>query len=64
GTASGQSFDIRNNTFFLKQGVGLIAQDQVPDANDAELQGLSGGQVSGVPIVPDGPPPNPAWFLR
>ena len=66
GTASGQSFDLRDNTFFLKEGVGLIAQDQVPDASDAELQGLSGGQVAGVAIVPDGPPPPPirAWFLN
>ncbi len=50
---SGQTFEITNNTFFLKQGVGLIAQDQEPDMNDAEIQAIDEGQVAGVPITPN-----------
>lgn len=44
-------FDVRDNTFFLKEGVGLIGQDQEPDPSDAQIQGIDEGTVSGVAVV-------------
>jgi hypothetical protein len=48
-------FSVYGSTFFLKEGVGMIAQDQTPDTNDAQLQGIDSGTVyvsgSPVPIV-------------
>lgn len=48
-----QTFALRDNTFFLKEGVGMIAQDQEPDQSDAEIQAIDSGQVGGVAIVAD-----------
>lgn len=47
----GQDFVFENSTFFLKKGVGMVAQDQQPDPNDAQLQGIQSGKVAGVNIV-------------
>lgn len=47
--------EIMGSTFFLKKNIGMVVQDQVPDANDAELQGINEGKVSGVDIVADMP---------
>ncbi len=52
-SAFGQNFSFENSTFFLKQGVGMVAQDQQPDPNDAQLQGIQSGQVNAVTIVPN-----------
>lgn len=52
-------FTIKANTFFLKKDIGMIVQDQKPDVNDAELQGIDSGQVNGVTIVADQPLPTP-----
>ncbi|GAB4310537.1 MAG: hypothetical protein Kow0059_00010 [Candidatus Sumerlaeia bacterium] len=49
--------NIRGNTFWLKQGVGMVKQDQQPDANDAETHSIQSGNVGGTPITADGPPP-------
>jgi hypothetical protein len=46
-------YPFRASTFFLKKGKGMVVQDQKPDVNDAELQGIDDGQVSGVKIQPD-----------
>ncbi|MCA9448523.1 MAG: hypothetical protein KC931_15480 [Candidatus Omnitrophica bacterium] len=48
---SGEFFEITNSTFFLKEGVGMIAQDQDPDPNDAQVQAIDMGQVGGVGIA-------------
>jgi len=48
----GYSFPFENSTFFLKKGVGMVAQDQEPDQNDAQIQGIQSGQVGGVAITP------------
>ena len=50
------TFNFQNNTFILKEGVGMVVQDQEPDANDAEIQAIDAGQVGGVAIEPDIPP--------
>ncbi len=52
GFSTPYSFEIKNNTFFLKKGVGMIAQDQSPDDNDAKIQGIDEGSVivDGTPI--------------
>ncbi|MCX6999433.1 MAG: hypothetical protein NT106_03925 [Candidatus Sumerlaeota bacterium] len=47
------NYPFRASTFFLKKGAGMIVQDQKPDPNDAELQGIDDGQVGGVKIQPD-----------
>ena len=39
------TYELKNNTFFMKKGVGLVAQDQQPDDNDAEIQGIDEGTV-------------------
>ncbi len=51
GSAFGRTFSFENSTFFLKKGVGMVAQDQQPDDNDAQLQGIQSGKVAGVNIV-------------
>jgi hypothetical protein len=48
--------DFFNNTFFLKKSVGMVVQNQKPDANDAEKHAVDSGAVGGTPIVPDIPP--------
>ncbi|MCB9768644.1 MAG: hypothetical protein H6752_10650 [Candidatus Omnitrophica bacterium] len=48
---SGQVYEITNSTFLLKEGVGMIAQDQEPDPNDAQVQAIDMGQVGGVGIA-------------
>lgn len=50
-TVYGQTYSFENSTFFLKKGIGMVAQDQQPDVDDAELQGIQSGQVGGVTIV-------------
>jgi hypothetical protein len=54
-TAFGQSYSFENSTFFLKKNVGMVAQDQTPDENDAQLQGIDSGTVyvggNPVPVV-------------
>ena len=50
-TANTVTYPMRNNTFFLKKNVGMVVQDQQPDQNDAELQGIDSGQVNSVNIV-------------
>lgn len=50
------AFNLQANTFWLKEGVGMVKQDQQPDGNDAETHSLQGGNVGGTPIVPDPPP--------
>lgn len=47
------NYPFHTSTFFLKKGAGMVVQDQQPDVNDAELQGIDDGQVSGVKIQPD-----------
>jgi len=47
------SLPFHTSTFFLKKGAGMVVQDQKPDVNDAELQGIDDGQASGVKIQPD-----------
>ena len=47
------SIPFHTSTFFLKKGKGMVVQDQKPDPNDAELQGIDDGQVGGVKIQPD-----------
>jgi hypothetical protein len=47
----GASYTFLDNTFFLKEGVGLIAHDQEPDPDDAQIQAIDGGAVGGVTIV-------------
>lgn len=44
-------FDLITSTFFLKEGVGVIAHDQEPDQNDAEKQGIDDGTVNGSAVV-------------
>jgi len=58
GTVGPLPLDYFNNTFFLKEGVGMIVQNQDPDPNDAEKQAIDSGQVGGTPITPDIPPPS------
>jgi hypothetical protein len=53
-TVAGES--IRANTFWLRENVGMVMQDQTPDQNDAEAHSLAGGNVGGTPIVADSPP--------
>ncbi len=50
-TVYGQTYSFENSTFFLKKDVGMVAQDQQPDPNDAQIQGVQSGQVGGVTIV-------------
>ena len=50
---SSEVFEITNSTLFLKEGVGMIAQDQEPDPNDAQIQAIDQGQVAGVGVVPN-----------
>ncbi len=49
------TYELKNNTFFMKKGVGLVAQDQQPDDNDAEIQGIDEGTVfvggNPVPVI-------------
>lgn len=46
-------YEVKNNTFFLKEGVGMVGQDQEPDPDDAQVQRIDEGEVSGAAIVPD-----------
>lgn len=50
-TVAGQEYQVTDSTFFLKEGVGMIGQDQEPDPDDAQIQGIDEGQVGGAPIV-------------
>jgi hypothetical protein len=52
-TVAGQEYQVTDSTFYLKEGVGMVGQDQEPDPNDAQIQGIDAGQVAGVPIVAD-----------
>lgn len=52
-TVYGQELNLRDNEFWLKQGVGMVKQDQDPDPSDAQVQGIQSGQVGGVTIVAD-----------
>ncbi len=45
------TINARKSTFFFKQGVGMIAQDQQPDPNDAEAQSIDSGTVNGTAVV-------------
>lgn len=56
GVGSYFSMDFFGNTFLLKKNVGMIVQNQKPDANDAEKHAVDSGNVGGTPIVPDIPP--------
>ncbi|MBN1902830.1 hypothetical protein JW926_16020, partial [Candidatus Sumerlaeota bacterium] len=47
------SMDFFGNTFFLKKAVGMVVQNQKPDANDAEKHAVDSGEVGGTPIAPD-----------
>lgn len=42
-----RNFSVRGSTMFVKKNTGMIAQDQKPDPNDAELQGIDSGTVNG-----------------
>lgn len=46
-----QTIPVRGGTFFLKKHVGMIAQDQQTDPDDAEVQAIDGGTVGGQPVV-------------
>jgi len=53
-------FEVFGNTFFLKEKVGMVVQNQKPDANDAEKHAIENGQVNGKNITPDiTPTPTP-----
>ena len=45
--------ELKGNTFFLKEAVGMIVQNQKPDVNDAEKHAIDAGQIEGVDITPD-----------
>jgi len=45
-----KTLTFRDSTFFLKKDIGMVAQDQVPDPNDAELQAIDEGSVNGNPV--------------
>ncbi len=47
----GYTYTFENSTFFLKKDVGMVAQDQEPDEDDAQIQGILAGQVNGVTIT-------------
>ena len=49
------SIPLHGGTFILKQGVGMIVQDQQADPDDAEIQAIDSGQVAGTAIQPDLP---------
>jgi hypothetical protein len=57
GTATVGGFPVNvplhHSTMFLKEGVGIIAQDFAPDANDQEIQAIDAGTVfvGGHPVV-------------
>lgn len=57
GTSSKANYELKDNTFFMKEGVGLVAQNQQPDDNDAEIQGIDEGTVfvggNPVTVVPN-----------
>jgi hypothetical protein len=46
-------FEVFDNAVFLKMGVGIVAVDQTPDPNDAELLGIDAGTVyvNGNPVT-------------
>lgn len=48
-----QIYEVKDNTFFLKEGIGMVGQDQEPDPNDAQIQRIDEGEVNGVVIVPN-----------
>jgi hypothetical protein len=57
GTATYQGneidFPIREpSAMFLKRNVGMVVQDQSPDPNDAEVQGIESGTVGGTAVTP------------
>jgi hypothetical protein len=45
------NFSFKNSELWFKKNVGLVKQDQAPDPTDAEVQGISEGEVGGVSIV-------------
>jgi len=47
------NFTFTNNTFLFKEGVGMIAQDQAPDPDDAQIQAIDEGTVyvGGSPVT-------------
>jgi hypothetical protein len=45
------TLNLKNNTFLFKKNIGMVAQDQHPDPDDAQVQAINEGQVAGVPIV-------------
>ncbi|HNT36175.1 MAG TPA: hypothetical protein PKH07_14410, partial [bacterium] len=50
-SVSGQPINLRGNEFWLKKNVGMVKQDQDPDPDDAQVQGIESGQVGGQSIV-------------
>lgn len=48
-------FVVKDKTIFLKEGIGMIAQDPVPDPDDVEIQAISEGRINGVFIQADIP---------
>ena len=46
-----RTIPVRNATFFLKKNIGMIAQNQTGDPNDAEVQAIDEGTVNGSAVV-------------
>lgn len=44
-------FPVKGVEVYLKKGVGMIAQDQDADPDDAQMQAIDSGKVGGIPIV-------------
>lgn len=53
------SFPVRSAEIWLKQGIGMVQQDQKADPNDAQIQAIDSGSVNGSAIIPDGGTPTP-----
>ena len=49
------TLDFRDNVFYLAEDIGMIAQNQTGDPDDAQNQALDEGEVEGVPITIPGP---------
>jgi len=48
-----QQIDLQSGEFWLKEGVGMILQDQNADIDDAQIQIIDGGKVGGTEIEAD-----------